>query len=278
MTRLLVLLAVGFALAAPLAAAQTPLRALGGETVWLHGHAGRVKALVFRSADAGAHPRLIVVLHGDSPHEPPGYQYRFAAAAAQALHHVVVAGILRPGYGDPLGDRSDGERGLTTGDNYTIAVADDVAGAAAQLHARFATEGVTLVGHSGGAAIAADVMERHPDLASRALLVSCPCDLAVWRAHMMEMQHSPIWRQPISAMSPSDHVEDLARSATLLVIVGADDDVAPPAISRAFVDAARRHGVNASLMLVANAAHNILLEAPVMTALEALEGQLEGAQ
>ena len=77
-------------------------------------------ALYARSFGA-AHPAtLLVVLHGDAPTEKPGYQYAFSEDLAAHIPNSRVVALLRPGYEDPQGNRSPGERGLTTGDNYTL--------------------------------------------------------------------------------------------------------------------------------------------------------------
>jgi pimeloyl-ACP methyl ester carboxylesterase len=76
---------------------------------------------------------------------------------------------LRPGYKDDTGEQSEGKRGLTTGDNYTPEVVDAVASATDQLRTRFHPARTVLVGHSGGAAIAANVLGRWP------LAVQGPC-------------------------------------------------------------------------------------------------------
>lgn len=48
---------------------------------------------------------------------------------------------------------------------------------------------IMLIGHSGGATIAADIMARHPEVANAAVLVSCPCDVRAFRAHMSALRH-----------------------------------------------------------------------------------------
>lgn len=62
---------------------------------------------------------------------------------------VVAAGLLRPGYTDNAGARSDGQRGEARSDNYTVEVVDDVATAVRTLAKRFMARRVILVGHSG---------------------------------------------------------------------------------------------------------------------------------
>jgi hypothetical protein len=70
---------------------------------------------------------LIVVLHGDAPFHNPGYQYAFASMLEKAAPGVVIDALLRPGYSDPYGLKSDGDRGFATGENYTAEVISDIA-------------------------------------------------------------------------------------------------------------------------------------------------------
>src|SRR5882672_349974 len=136
--------ALGPALANQPSAQQEPSVASGqndaspaGKPLWLEVNGRRVKTKVYSSIKLGRHPVLIVVLHGDSPSHPPSYHYAFARSAAEKMDDVVTAALLRPGYTDDKGDHSDGERGLTTGDNYTPEVVDAIAGAIDQLKAQF---------------------------------------------------------------------------------------------------------------------------------------------
>ncbi len=144
----------------------------------------RLKTSVYRGAELSPAPVLVVVLHGDAPFNKPGYQDTFAARIAAANADVIAAAILRPGYTDPQGHTSDGERGQTTGDNYNARNVDAIAAAIDSLQRRFTARRVVAVGHSGGAAITAHILGRLPDLVDAALLVSCPCDGTRWREHM----------------------------------------------------------------------------------------------
>src|SRR6185312_9484380 len=101
-----------------------------GETMWLKANGVRLKSVVYRSARSSGPPVLVVVLHGDLP--LPSYHYRFAREAAKTMDNMVVAALLRPGYTDGEGERSEGKMGLTTGDNYTPEVVDAVAHAVKQ--------------------------------------------------------------------------------------------------------------------------------------------------
>ena len=223
--------------------------------------------LAWRGAAVGPHPPLIVVLHGDAPQGPPSYQYRFAASVVAARPDAVAVALLRPGYADPTGRRSDGRRGWTTGDNYTPQVLDQLAAAVLDARRRYGAAQVTLVGHSGGAALAALLLERRPWVAERGVLVSCPCDLHAWRRHMARLQLNPVWFLPVRSLSPTETVGRIRPGVPVMVLVGERDDVAPPRFSRAFVEAARKKGVPARLVVVPGAGHELLLDPAVLAAL-----------
>ena len=231
-----------------------------GQTVWVT-TTQRLKTRVFESPTLGNQPILVVVLHGDSPKSPPTYQYRFAATAAAAMTDAVVAAVLRPGYSDGL-DRSDGMRGETTGDNYTPEVIDAVASAISELRGRYHPRRVVMVGHSGGAAITADLLGQRGNLVDAALLVSCPCDLAEWRKHMQSIKGGAIWERPVRSLSPIAVAADIPASARVWMLVGSDDQITPPALTLAYADALRNRGIAVDVTVAPGLPHNILL-APV---------------
>ena len=255
---------------------MSPPAAAVGETLWLAAGGLRLKVETFRSASIGSTPTLILVLHGDSPFRPPSYQYLFAREAAAQLNNVVVAALLRPGYCDGTGDCSAGERGLTTGDNYTLEVIHAVAEVVEQLKQRYRASMALVVGHSGGAAIAADLIGTAPSAVQGALLISCPCDLAAWRKHMFERQdENPIWLQPITSLSPMDLAEKVSNRMHVRLLVGSEDPVAPPGLTNEYAEALGRHGVEAAVVIAPRLEHNILLE-PI--AYEQLKILLETAE
>lgn len=247
-----------------------------GVTEWTTTPAGRLKAQTFVSPQAGDHPVLVVVLHGDAPFARPSYQYAFARRAAQA-GDVVAAAILRPGYTDPSGDTSSGERGLTTGDNYTRDRIDMIAGAIGELQRRHGARAVVLVGHSGGAAISADLLAVHPELAGAALLVSCPCDVPAWRAHMKSVQKAAIWDRPVSSLSPQDLASKVPKDDRVRMMVGAADAVAPPSLTRAYAAALSGRGVDVAVVELPGKDHEIFLEPAVQDELRALVATVAAA-
>jgi pimeloyl-ACP methyl ester carboxylesterase len=109
-----------------------------------------------------------------------------------------------------------------------------------EYHARAAV----LVGHSGGAAISADILALYPQLAKAALLVSCPCDVPAWRAHMKAVHPSPVWDRPVHSLSPQDVVATVSRSVHVGMVVGAIDSVAPPPLTTSYADALKRRGID----------------------------------
>jgi pimeloyl-ACP methyl ester carboxylesterase len=231
-----------------------------GESTWVIAGGLRLKVKLYESERISKHPRLIMILHGDSPFGPPSYQYAFARRVAAQFDDVVAAAILRPGYSDDTGDKSDGERGLTTGDNYTPLVIDVVADAIHELKLRFHPAITLLVGHSGGAAISADLLGAHPSTAQAALLISCPCDLVAWRQHMFEAQRDPIWQAPIESLSPIDLAGRVSPAAQVRLLVGSDDPIAPPALTEAYAAALRKRGVSSTVTVAPGLKHDILLE------------------
>ena len=244
-----------------------------GETMWVT-ITQRLKTKVFESAGVSAHPILVVVAHGDSPNGPPTYQYRFAATVATAMHDVVAAAILRPGYGDG-DDRSDGMRGETTGDNYTPEVIDAVATAIADLRARYKPRKVILVGHSGGAAIMGNLLGSKGPVADAALLVSCPCDLAAWRKHMQVVKGGAIWERPVRSLSPLEQVNGIPAAAKVWMLVGSEDQVTPAALTLAYADALRNRSVAVNVTVAPGLSHNILLEPVAMERLMEVVGAIE---
>lgn len=181
-------------------------------------------------------PDLVVVLHGDAPRHKPSYHYQFTQDLAARAPGVIVAGLLRPGYEDGLGGRSRGWRGMATGDNYTADRIDAVAASVRALAHRVEARSLALIGHSGGAAIAALLLGRAPDLAASALLVSCPCDVTAWRRHMAARSWLPFWLLPTASLSPIELSHRVVADRVWLV-VGGNDQITPPCLSAAYAKA-----------------------------------------
>lgn len=244
-----------YALAQSAPALQEP-KATAGATMWVT-TTQRLKLRVYESPTLSASPILIVVVHGDSPNEPPTYHYRFAEEAAATIPDAVVAAVLRPGYEDGV-DRSDGLRGETTGDNYTPEVINAMATAISELKTRYHPGRVVLVGHSGGTAILASLLGQQGTIADAALLVSCVCDVPAWRKHMQSVKGGAIWGRRVCSLSPIALVDGIPLSARISLLVGSDDNVTPPSLSLAYAEALQKRGVKVDVTVAPGLPHNIL--------------------
>ena len=241
----------------------------GGTTRWIDVAGGRLKTRVYTGASLSKSPVLVLVLHGDLPEPPPSYQYEFAKVVASGTANVadvIAAGVLRPGYSDPAGDRSSGDMGRAIADNYTPEVVDAVARAARELSKAYHATTIVLVAHSGGAAVAADLLGSHPDLARGAVLVGCGCDPTAWRRKRRTETGNPMFDGPTRSLQPLSLASEVARGTVVRLVVGGNDDVVPPAQSHAYATALRERGIDVSVDEVPRLGHNILFEPRVLDA------------
>lgn len=216
-------------------------------------------------------PVLVLVLHGDSPFNNPSYQYDIAKRIAEENDNVVAVGILRPGYKDDEGNRSEGKRGMTTGDNYTREVLAAINGHVSELKDKFNPSKVVLVGHSGGAAISANLLAEYPEAYAAALLIACPCDLQKWRAHMKALRpHAKIWDKDVSSLSPIDEVERMGDEVRLTMIHGDQDEIVPVEIARRYADKLGAHNKVFDLIILENQGHEIAFDESVFDAVKKL--------
>ncbi|HTE45317.1 MAG TPA: alpha/beta fold hydrolase [Gemmatimonadaceae bacterium] len=240
------------------------------EQASVNGGSYRLQTTTSKGARLSASPVLLVVLHGDSPFRNPDYQNVFAARAAAANADVVAVAVLRPGYTDPQGHKSDGERGITNGDNYNATNTDAIADAIVELKRKWHARKVVVAGHSGGAAITANILGTHPAVIDAALLVSCPCDVEKWRQHMYALNRANVFQGRIATLSPIEVIGGISARATIAMIVGAKDDVAPPDISTAYQTAAAKLGKHVTLVQLPGKPHDIFLEGAVLAMLAPL--------
>jgi len=245
-------------------APSRPVSDAGGTAVLvgLSGH--RIAGRGYLRASPSAVSRLVVVVHGDAPFVKPGYHYAFASALADRLPGTRVVAILRPGYADPYGGRSDGDRGFAVGDNYTPAVIDQLAAAIGLLKSQSPGSQTILIGHSGGAALAADVALLYPGLVTHAFLVGCPCDVPAFRLHMARAQWNALWLIPVNGVSPIETLERMRRGPSVTAISGSRDRVTLPEYSEQFVSRARQLGIPADMIVLPDRGHEILNDPAVL--------------
>lgn len=272
----------------------------GGRNDWVEVSDGRLKVRIYSSSRMDSLPVLVVTLHGDVPNPRLNYTYVFSrlfaegAAGFEALPEeyrsvlgedfhgflrdafrpgsVVAAAILRPGYSDEDGDRSDGELGMALGDNYTPEVVDSVAAAIETLKADYGIDKVVLVGHSGGATIAADVLGRHPEVADGVLLIACGCDPLRWRARAREGQFADAnWNHPYNSLSPMDLAGKVSTDSIVRMLVGSADTNSLPEFSEAYAGLLRDRGIDVRLTIAQDRSHDdIVFTSLVFDTLQAL--------
>ncbi len=225
----------------------------------------------YTSDNMGEHPVLLLVLHGDSPFNNPSYQYRMARLLAENNQNMVAVGVLRPGYTDEEGNTSEGTRGFTTGDNYTKEVNEAVHRLTKDLMAQHKPSRVILVGHSGGAAISANLISEYPDTYQSAVLAACPCDLAPWRSHMGKLQPDyDKWQEPVTSLSPIKLANKVDDKATLTLVHGTNDKTVPMEIIKNYENVLRQQGKSVGFLEVSDGGHDLLFDKQVFMAVEML--------
>ncbi len=235
---------------------------------WVQGGPFRLRMRPFVSEEISASPILIVVIHGDTPFNEPEYQYVFAAKVASTYRDVVAVGLLRPGYTDLQGNRSEGERGESVGDNINVTNSEAIADAIGGLKRRWNARKVVVAAHSGGAALAANVLGRHPALIDQALLVSSVYDVEKWRQYMFEQTGESVFQGKIETLSPIEQITGMSDQVEVTLMVGSEDEVAPPSFSEQYETAARNHGKRVRLVRLEGEGHEIFLNPAVFAELE----------
>lgn len=188
---------------------------------------------------------LVVMLHGDrggTLEQRHLDRWSAVGRALQADGHLPML-MIRPGYRTPAGDSSGWAN--PRDDDYTAGNVARIAGALAHLRQAMRPRYVVLVGHSGGAAMAALVLGRHPGAADAALLLGCPCEVPAWRDHR-NMQRAGADRPWTHSLSPLAFVTGIPPGTPVVAATGAQDDNTLPRFAQHWVQAAVARGVRAS--------------------------------
>ncbi len=214
---------------------------------------GESECLLMRRFGAVEPAAMVVWLHGNiTSGGPADGHFRLAEQVARgaAPDAVLAVALVRPGYPDGSGAFSSG-RDRRRADNWQRADLQEVATAVERLRQRYRPRVVLLVGHSGGAAIAAVLLGLQPQLAQAALLLACPCDLPTWRRG----KPGPYWLSE----DPLRWADAVPAQARVVALTGSRDDTTPPALAQAYVQRLRARGVDARFDEVADAGHVDLL-------------------
>jgi predicted esterase len=224
---------------------------------------------VFKSDSLTQNPQLLFILHGDAPFNPPSYQYKLAEMLSQQVKNTMIVAILRPGYTDNEGNKSDGKKGLTTGDNYTKEIIDNLTEVVIKLKKIHKPLKTILIGHSGGATIAADIISLTPNIVDTTVLVSCPCDVEAFRTSMARKQpFYRAWRDSVASISPITVAEKLDEKTAIYLIHGTKDDIVPFSIAENYEKTLTSHKTKTYLTAIENAGHEIFLSETVLNILK----------
>jgi predicted esterase len=194
---------------------------------------------------------LLVWLHGDLSAGGPANDH-FALAERSATifadKNVMAVAIVRPGYPDGSGESSTaaflhGGRA----DHYTKENLNQVGTAIERLKTHYKPRQVITIGQSGGAATVAVLLGMKPALIDGAILVSCPCDMTVWR------QGRRPW---VRSEDPVKWIGSISNATRVIALTGDRDSNAYPELAKRYVAALKARGIDASFKEVPGAEHN----------------------
>ncbi|MFS2034204.1 alpha/beta fold hydrolase [Polaromonas sp. CT11-55] len=200
---------------------------------------------------------LVVFLHGDN-----GGRIELKADSGttamltEKLQAVTIA-IQRPGYRSELGV-SDGQSGPGD-DDYTPENVEIVASALGNLRRLNFDKKILLVGHSGGAAMAALLASRFPGSADAYLLAACPCDVPAWRQWRAgSAGKTGVW----TSLSPLAEAVKMSPGTPISLVVGNKDENTLPLFSETYARALQARGFKTRVTYAMNATHVSVLRSP----------------
>ena len=267
------------------ACSQNPQGRDTGDVRWIDVPQGKLKTKIYGAGSHSDNPVLVVMIHGDGGRgaHRPALQYAIAQMIAEGFDKpeipeefrrslgpplrfddVVAAGLLRPGYTDTEGDRSDGRLGKRTGDNYTPKVTEAVATAVKTLKKDLNARAVILMGHSGGATISANILALYPDTAEAALLVACGCDMAVIRARFYDRTGNAAWKAPTDSLDPITTADKVPTIKKVRLVAGETDEIVHPEDIRRYADALAAKGVDVTMVVEPGHGHKSVFFTPVV--------------
>ena len=210
----------------------------------------------FRDPSAPIPSALVIFIHGDQSDMKAVTSMPRLANDIKLPANVVKIFILRPGYFDAQGNESTGNNSGRR-DSYTSDNVDEVTAATQSLQKYYGVKNTVLVGHSGGAAYAGVMIGRTPGIASGALILSCPCDIGSWRS-----DHQA---RPWGSLSPINFYKTVPVATKVIAMTGDSDNNTREYLSKEYIAALSKRGVNAQYITAHNTAHNDIVNVELVT-------------
>ncbi|MEO1328194.1 MAG: hypothetical protein AAFW46_00870 [Pseudomonadota bacterium] len=202
--------------------------------------------------------KVFVLMHGDVSRGGGKIDYIYAVAESYAAR-MTAAGLddfaivtpARQGFSDKAGAKSSGAR--LKRDMYPRRVVDQSAEFLAFVRSKAPAARITVVGHSGGAAIAGVIAGEKRGLADAYVFVGTPGDVPRWRR---EYRTNSTWPR---SLSPHAVVASTDPAARYVVITGPEDDSTPMPLAQAYADLLKAAGREVELVSLPDTTHNQLM-------------------
>ena len=210
---------------------------------------GNSECLLMRRYGSNTPKTLIVWLHGNvSTGGPANSHFKLAEKVAGDLvaDRVLAVALVRPGYPDGTGAYSSGSDNGRA-DNWRRPTVLEIGAVIERLKSKFKPDRTIVVGHSGGAAIAAVLLGIQPDLADAAILIGCPCDMAAWRIGRS--------RTPWTSEDPLAWVNQVKQTTKVIALTGNRDDTTAPGLAKTYIERLQQHGIAAVFKVVPDTGH-----------------------
>ncbi len=150
--------------------------------------------------------------------------------------------------------------------HFYILKVNQIAHAIEELIKTHSPSKVILAGHSGGAAITANIISLFPLLIDDPFIVSCPCDVNAWRENMFSLTNKSIFKGKIDTLSPIDLVDSLSKKTTISILVEKNDKVAITILSEKYKKAVTKEDLKVTLTLM-EGQHDIFLNPDIINAI-----------
>ncbi len=224
---------------------------------WVVGNQECLKIITLERDKSISLDTLVVYLHGDGSRvvRPSDYLKRVASRIDQEnVAHVI---LMRPGYFDSTKNSSTGvsHRKSRRGTSYNSHNVEEIALAIKNLKDHHQPNKTIIVGHSGGAAIAALILGRHRGIAKGAILAACPCDVSKWVKMLGKSSGK-------TALSPHDYVENIGLDVSVIALTGTQDNNTFPILAIEYIEKLKKNNIDGKFVAVEGETHNGVTRSP----------------